>query len=64
MRRLMSEAVQSLDRAAAILHVLAERHRGGARLADVTSATGLSRSTAHRLLSALVQLGLAEQDAT
>jgi DNA-binding IclR family transcriptional regulator len=59
----MSEAVQSLERAAAILGVLAERHQAGARLADVTSATGLSRSTAHRLLTALVKLGLAEQDA-
>jgi DNA-binding IclR family transcriptional regulator len=59
----MSEVVQSLERAAAILHVLAERHRQGARLADVITATHLSRSTAHRLLAALVQLGLAEQDA-
>jgi len=59
----MSEAVQSLERAASILHVLADRHRQGARLADVSATTQLSRSTAHRLLSALVQLGLAEQDA-
>jgi DNA-binding IclR family transcriptional regulator len=60
----MSESVQSLERAAAILRVLADRHREGARLADVSTTTGLSRSTAHRLLAALVQLGLAEQDAT
>jgi DNA-binding IclR family transcriptional regulator len=58
----MTEAVQSLERAAAILHVLAERHRVGARLVDVTAATQLSRSTAHRLLMALAKLGLAEQD--
>jgi DNA-binding IclR family transcriptional regulator len=59
----MSEGVQSLQRAAEILHALADRHRQGARLADVSAATGLSRSTAHRLLTALVHLGLAEQDA-
>ncbi len=58
----MTDAVQSLERAVAILHTLADRHRQGARLADVSSATGLSRSTAHRLLSTLVSLGLAEQD--
>jgi DNA-binding IclR family transcriptional regulator len=58
----MSESVQSLERAVAILHVLADRHRLGARLADVSAATGLSRSTAHRLLTTLVGLGLVEQD--
>ena len=54
--------VQSLERAAAILHVLADRHRQGARLADIAMATGLSRSTAHRLLKSLIGLGMAEQD--
>jgi DNA-binding IclR family transcriptional regulator len=46
------------------LRVLADRHRTGARLADVAAETGLSRSTAHRLLIALVGLGMAEQDRT
>jgi DNA-binding IclR family transcriptional regulator len=63
-RDTVAETVQSLERAAAILGVLADRHHAGARLADVAAATGLSRSTAHRLLTALVRLGLAEQDAT
>ena len=58
----MTESVQSLERAVAILHVLADRQRQGARLAEVSAATGLSRSTAHRLLTTLVGLGLAEQD--
>ncbi len=58
----MSESVQSLERAVAILHVLADRQRQGARLADASAATGLSRSTTHRLLTTLVSLGLAEQD--
>jgi DNA-binding IclR family transcriptional regulator len=59
----VSESVQSLDRAVAILRVLARRHTSGARLNDVAADAGLSRSTAHRLLTALVRLGLAEQDA-
>jgi DNA-binding IclR family transcriptional regulator len=58
----VSDSVRSLERAVAILHVLADRQRQGARLADVAAATGLSRSTAHRLLTTMVGLGLAEQD--
>jgi DNA-binding IclR family transcriptional regulator len=34
----------------------------GARLADVVAATGLGKSTAHRLLAALVNCGLLDQD--
>ena len=58
----MTESVRSLERAVTILHALADRQREGARLADVSTATGLSRSTAHRLLTTMVGLGLAEQD--
>lgn len=58
----MTESVQSLQRAVAILHVLAGEHQRGARLTDVASRAHLSASTAHRLLSALVELGLAEQE--
>jgi len=59
----MSEPIQSLERAVAILRVLADDHRQGVRLTDVAARTGLSKSTAHRILVALVRLGLAEQDA-
>ena len=55
-------SVQSLERAAAILHVLAGHHRHGVRLTDVAAQTHLSPSTAHRILSALVELGLADQE--
>jgi DNA-binding IclR family transcriptional regulator len=55
-------SVQSLERAVAILHALADGHRHGVRLTDVAAQTQLSPSTAHRILSALVELGLAEQD--
>jgi DNA-binding IclR family transcriptional regulator len=56
-------SVQSLERAAAILRVLADEHRAGVRLTDLAARTGLSPSTAHRIASALVELGLAEQEA-
>jgi DNA-binding IclR family transcriptional regulator len=55
-------AVQSLERASAILHVLAGEHRRGARLTDVATQARLSPSTAHRILTTLVDLGLADQD--
>src|SRR6267378_4217823 len=55
-------SVQSLERAAAILRVLADEHRTGVRLTDLAARTQLSPSTAHRITSALVDLGLAEQE--
>jgi DNA-binding IclR family transcriptional regulator len=55
-------SVQSLERAAAILHVLAAEHRHGVRLTDVAARAQLSPSTTHRILSALVDLGLADQE--
>lgn len=55
--------VQSLGRAVAILRVLADGHRLGVRLTDVAAHTCLSPSTAHRILTSLVELELAEQDA-
>lgn len=55
-------SVQSLERAVAILHVLADEHRAGVRLTDVAARTRLSPSTVHRIVSALVELGLAEQE--
>jgi DNA-binding IclR family transcriptional regulator len=56
--------IQTLDRAVAILRVLAEGHRDGVRLGELTAQTGLSRSTAHRIASAMIDLGLIEQDAS
>ncbi|HEV7664717.1 MAG TPA: IclR family transcriptional regulator [Chloroflexota bacterium] len=54
--------MHSLERAAAILGVLADEHRTGVRLTDLAARTQLSPSTAHRITTALVELGLAEQD--
>ncbi|MDR6759354.1 DNA-binding IclR family transcriptional regulator [Mycoplana sp. BE70] len=56
------QGMQSLERAMLTLRVVAEIGPSGAKLADVAEATGLSRSTAHRFLGALAQLGLLEQD--
>ncbi len=58
----MSEAVQSVQRAADILKVVGAKGGRGVRLADVVAATGLQKSTALRLLSALVKTGLLDQD--
>lgn len=51
--------VQSVERAADVLRVLADRPHG-ATAVDVAAATGLDRTTVHRLLRTLVTTGLAE----
>ncbi len=53
---------QSLDRALQLLQAVAAHGADGARLADLVAAAGLSKATAHRLLSALARGGLVEQD--
>lgn len=52
--------LQTLDRAIAVLRLMGE-DEAGIRLTDVQSTLGLSKPTAHRLLSALVSHGLAVQ---
>ena len=52
---------QSLRRALQLLRLLAEHQEDGIRLTDVMAATGLERSTAHRLLSCLVDEQFAER---
>lgn len=58
------QSMQSLDRAMLILRAVAARRSLGAKLADISNETCLSRSTAHRFLGALVQAGLLEQEPT
>jgi DNA-binding IclR family transcriptional regulator len=53
--------LQTLDRAVAVLRLLASAGQG-LRLTDVQQALELSKPTAHRLLGALVTHGLAAQD--
>ena len=54
--------MQSLERAGIVLRAVAAGGPRGARLADVSDASGLSRSTAHRFLLALAAAGFLEQD--
>jgi DNA-binding IclR family transcriptional regulator len=51
--------VQSVDRAITVLEILA---RGDARVTDVAAQLGVHKSTAFRLLTALEDRGLVEQD--
>jgi DNA-binding IclR family transcriptional regulator len=53
---------QSLDRAVAVLRIVASRAGKGIRLVDVVERSGLSKPTVHRLLQALERQGLVAQD--
>lgn len=53
---------QSLDRAIALLEEVVNRAAQGASLGVLAEAAGLSKPTAHRLLSGLRNLGLVEYD--
>ncbi|EKM98360.1 IclR family transcriptional regulator [Acidocella sp. MX-AZ02] len=53
---------QSLQRALAVLRLVASHSGRGIRLADVVERSGLTKPTAHRLLQALEQEGFLAQD--
>ena len=53
--------VQSIARIFTIIEVLAA-HPGGISLQQLAAESGLAKSTAHRLLASLIQLGYAVQD--
>lgn len=54
---------QSLRRGLQLLRLLAEHQEDGIRLNDAMAASGLQRSTCHRLLACLVEEQFAERDA-
>ncbi len=54
--------VQSLERVFSILALLADHHVNGMSLRQLVELTGLSRATAQRMISFLVQRDYAEQD--
>jgi len=56
-------AVQSIERAVVLLRAVAAAGREGCRLTDLAAGAGLSKSTAHRILLALTEARLVEQDA-
>ena len=55
-------AVKTVGRVATILRLLSNAGDSGFRLSDISETTGLGKTTAHRLLAALVQVGFANQD--
>jgi len=56
------DALQTIRRASEIIDFVSSLDGRGARLTDVSAQTGLGKSTAHRLLTALTQIGLLDQD--
>ncbi len=54
--------LRSIERTAAVLRTLARHDGSGARLAEVTEAVGLGKSTVHRLLGALIAVGFVDFD--
>ena len=54
---------QAVDRALALLRLVAGAPGEGLRLSDLAAASGLDRATTHRLLSSLVANELVDQDA-
>jgi DNA-binding IclR family transcriptional regulator len=55
--------LQTLDRAVTVLQALASGGEDGLRLIDLQHSAGLTKPTAHRLLSALLAHGLVAHDA-
>ena len=56
------KGAQAISRAGALLRAVSAGASLGATTADVVAATGLTRPTAHRMLSALASEGLVDQD--
>ncbi len=54
---------QNMRRALHVLRVLSQRHEDGMSVNEVVAVTGLERSTAHRLLTCLVEEQFADRDA-
>ncbi len=57
-----SSGIQSLERGVQVLRAVAELKRNGARLADIVERTGLSKTTAYRILQTLVTTGFIDQE--
>jgi DNA-binding IclR family transcriptional regulator len=56
-------SVQSIERAAAIMHAVAGSH-GALGVTDIAAAVGLAKTTTHSLLRTLLLVGFVEQDRT
>ncbi|OCG73209.1 IclR family transcriptional regulator [Microbacterium sediminis] len=60
---IVAQGVQSISRAALLLRIVSRAGEGGAKTADIVRESGLTRPTAHRILSALRAEGLLDLDA-
>lgn len=58
----LASKIQSIERAAALLRLVAAKGARGARITDLARDAQLTKGTAHRLLAALAMEGLIEQD--
>jgi DNA-binding IclR family transcriptional regulator len=61
--RRSTEGAQSIKRALAVLRIVAAHGASGATLKEVAAASGLHKATAHRILCALADERILEQDA-
>lgn len=59
----LKSSIQSIDRAVAMLTVIADAGRAGVVLGSIAGATGVHASTARTILSSLVTHGFVDQDA-
>lgn len=57
-----ASGAQAIGRAAALLRLIAAQARSGASLTDLVAPSGLMKPTCRRILLALIEAGLAEQD--
>lgn len=57
-----TRGAQSIRRALAVLRIVASGQERGVRLIDAARATGLNRTTVHRILRVLIDEGAVEQD--
>jgi DNA-binding IclR family transcriptional regulator len=57
-----NSGTQTIQRAVAVLRVIASRGHGGLRLAEIARHTRLERPTVHRILKCLCEEGVAAQD--
>ena len=55
-------AIQSVERAVNLLRAVVSGGRDGRRLTDLAGDSGLSKSTVHRMMGALIETGLVDQD--
>lgn len=55
-------AIQSVERAVELLRAVVKGGREGRRLTDLVADSGLSKSTVHRMMGALIGTGLVDQD--